>query len=258
MTRDLLDGWSTDQDRATACRIGYGKQDFSYGVNDTEPFAAASLLKVPVALAVEAAFAAGTLDPELPVAVAEVRTDAPGALQLLDTAHPLSAAEIHGLALALSDNDCATWLFDLVGGEGVETVLRDLGCHGTVTEPAGRQGVGPLEGVTTAADALALVAAATDRRRFPRTSTALRHTLSASRIPLGAVDADIRIAHKTGSLTGVAHDAAVLEGAEGVLQIVFLSRNQHDTLVTGYQMGICTRGILEAWGLGVRRTVGLS
>lgn len=31
--------------------------------------------------------------------------------------------------------------------------------------------------------------------------------------------------------------------------------DQHDTLVTGYEMGICTRSLLEHFGLQVTRTV---
>jgi len=42
------------------------------------------------------------------------------------------------------------------------------------------------------------------------------------------------------------------------VSLAFLTEHQHDTLVTGYEMGICTRGLLQAWGLAVRRTRSLT
>ena len=59
-------------------------------------------------------------------------------------------------------------------------------------------------------------------------------------------------------MTGVAHDAAVLDCDRGQVIVAFLSDAQHDTLVTGYEMGLCTRGVLQTWGLSVRRTSGLT
>jgi hypothetical protein len=47
----------------------------------------------------------------------------------------------------------------------------------------------------------------------------------------------------------------VLECVGGTAQIAFLTESQHDTLVTGYAMGLCTRQVLDAWGLSVRTTV---
>lgn len=111
-----------------------------------------------------------------------------------------------------------------------------------------------LAGFTTARDALRLLEASADAPAWPLTANALRNNVRDSRIPLGATDLDIAIAHKTGSLPGIAHDVAVVECAGGRLAIAFLTEAQHDTLVAGYEMGVCTRAVLEAWGLGARAT----
>jgi hypothetical protein len=127
-----------------------------------------------------------------------------------------------------------------------------------VIEVAHQVGVGPLTGTTTADDAVRLVRRLRDPGRYPMCLQALRNTLHASRIPLGADEADVVVAHKTGSLAGVAHDVAVLDCAGGTVLIAFLTDQQHDTLVAGYEMGICTRGVLQTWGLSVRHTAGLA
>ena len=101
-------------------------------------------------------------------------------------------------------------------------------------------------------------AASTDAARNPLTAAALHNTIRSSRIPLGADGLDVRLAHKTGSLAGVAHDVANIDCVHGTLSLAFLTEDQHDTLVSGYEMGICTRGLLQAWGLAVRRSRSLA
>ncbi len=252
----LLRQWAAPG-RGVACRVALPDVEFGAGVAERTGFPAASLLKVPLAFAAEEAMRSGALDPDGEVAVADVcRSDA-GVVAVLRPDRHLTVAEVLALALAVSDNDCAAWLADAVGIAAVRDTLAAVGCPDTTVLPASRAGIGPFRGATTPADALTLIEAALSDR-YPRTAHALGRSVFSSRIPLGAREADVQIAHKTGSLTGVAHDVAVLTGDRGQVRIAFLSEQQHDTLVTGYEMGICTRGILQAWGLGVQTTVGLA
>jgi hypothetical protein len=101
---------------------------------------------------------------------------------------------------------------------------------------------------------VALIRSAADPDRFPACARALQHSIINSRIPLGVTAEDIDIAHKTGTLTGVAHDVAHLACRGGDVWLAFLSESQHDTLVTGYEMGLCTRELLECVGLQVMRS----
>ena len=221
---------------------------------------AASLLKVPLAMAVETAFAAGLLDPDAAVPVRALLDtyDGRSPLHVLDQRRVLAAREVLGVCLSLSDRACATWLLDRVGLAAVAEAAADAGCTATSMELAPDDPGGPLVGSTTARDALALLAAAADAARYPITDRALRNNIRDSRIPLGATTLDVDIAHKTGSLFGVANDVAVIDCAGGRVWIAFLTEAQHDTLVTGYEMGICTRELLEAWGLGARGTRSLA
>ncbi len=256
----LLHDYAREPGRSVLARVRVPDAAWESGVAADDPRPAASLLKMPLAMAVERAFGSGDLDPRGAVTVSRLLADdaGPGVLHVLRPDLALTAADVLGLCLALSDRSCAAWLLEAVGIDAIRGVVADLGCDGTDVFAALEDPGGPLVGRTTARDALRMVAASTDAARHPLTAHALRNTVLNSRIPLGADRLDVRVAHKTGSLPGVAHDAAVLDCRGGTLWIAFLTEGQHDTLVSGYEMGICTRGLLEAWGLAVWRSRSLA
>lgn len=240
--------------RSVMVDLAMGDHRWSDGVGEHVPRPAASLLKTALGIAVERAFDAGRLDPGESVPVGAVGDLAGSVLALLEPAVTVTSADLLSLTLGASDNTAARWLAQRVPPADVLAVLADLGCRDT-TVRLDASAPDLLQGQTTCADALALLTACADPGRHPRCATALRRSIRNSRIPLGAREEDIVVAHKTGTLPGLAHDVAILECAAGTVQIAFLTDRQHDTLVTGYAMGMCTRDVLEAWGLAVRRTV---
>jgi beta-lactamase class A len=251
----LLREYAREPGRSALVRVEAAGGVWEGGVAEDEPRPAASLLKVPLAMAAERAFAAGGLDPEATVAVERLAARAPGPepLRVLRPGLLLTVADVVGLCLSLSDRACAAWLLGVVGVAAVRDVVAGLGCDATVVVEDRDAAGGPIVGRTTARDTLRLLTASQDAARYPLTTNALRHTVQSSRIPLGATDLDVRLAHKTGTLLGVAHDAAIIDCAGGTLSLAFLTEEQHDTLVGGYEMGICTRGLLQAWSLTARR-----
>lgn len=256
-TNEALDRYARAADRAVWVEVDVSGRTLQFGRRENRSFPAASLLKLPLAMAVETALAEGCLE-DAPAPVSQVRREGHrGVLHTLVTDPRLAPADLLGLAVAVSDNDAASWLATLVDLAVVREIAGDLGCRDTRIDSATRDGVGPYEGVVTARDAVRLVRAAADRGRYPLTAAALANSVHASRIPLGAQANDVALAHKTGSLAGVAHDVAVVDCRAGSVSVAFLSEGQHDTLVTGYEMGICTREILSAWDLTAQRTVGV-
>lgn len=256
----LLREFAREPGRSVLARVVTPGRMWEDGVAVDDPHPAASLLKVPLAMSAELAFQSGRLDPCAVVPLSRLVTYArgPSVLRVLGPGLPLTAADVLGLCLAVSDRACAAWLLEEVGLAAVRTLIADLSCTATTATRDHEHPGGPLVGRTTARDALCLLAAALDDGRFPRTARALQNTVRDSRIPLGATGRDVRIAHKTGGLAGVAHDVAVLDCPGGVVSLAFLTEGQHDTLVSGYEMGICTRGLLRAWGLTVRRSRSLA
>lgn len=246
--------YAREPGRSALIRIRTGEGVWEGGVETDCVRPAASLLKLAVALAAESAVREGQLDPSRRIPFTElepVPRDA-SVLELLDPARGISVREAVALMLGASDNPCARWLVDLLGRARIAQVVTELQCDHTqvATDP-----LSGVAGVTTCRDALTLLASASDPARYPISAKALRNSIRNSRIPLGATEDDIRIAHKTGTLSGLAHDVAVLECTGGTAEIAFLTQEQHDTLVTGYAMGQCTRDVLSAWGLSVRTTM---
>lgn len=250
----LLREYAREPGRSALARVETRGVVWEGGIAADEPRPAASLLKVPLAMAAEAGFASGGLDPETTVTVEQLsaRGRGPTPLRVLRPGLLLTATEVVGLCLSLSDRACADWVLDFVGIAAVRDAVAGLGCDGTTVMDDRDAAGGPIVGRTTARDALRLVAAAHDASRYPITAGALRNTCHNTRIPLGATAFDVQVAHKTGTLFGVANDAAILDCDGGTLRLAFLTEEQHDTLVSGYEMGICTRGLLQTWGLAVR------
>jgi beta-lactamase class A len=242
--------------RSALIRIRTDGADWEYGVDPDRPYRAASLLKLGIAIAVEDEIRAGAIDPGAGITVGELgaRQEDHSVLDLLGPNTLMQFSNVMSLMVGASDNACTRWLLSLVGIEKVEAAIASVGCSSTTIQRETDGGV-PISGVTTCRDALDLLHVASDRDRCPITSHALRHSIRNSRIPLGATAADISIAHKTGSLTGLAHDVAILECGSAQADIAFLTDDQHDTLVAGYSMGICTRDVLAAWGLTTTFTV---
>ncbi len=234
--RAALDAYAAPG-RSALVRVRTAGVDWESGVEPDQPYRAASLLKLGIAIAVEDGMQDGRIDPDAEITVRELRArpDENSVTDLLNPSTILRLRDALALMIGASDNTCARWLSSIVGSAGEPEAART--------------------GLTTCREALDLLRTAADRQQYPLTAHALRHSIRNSRIPLGATDADVSIAHKTGSLSGLAHDVALIECDAGVAEIAFLTDRQHDTLVTGYAMGICTREVLTAWGLAARSTV---
>lgn len=244
---EALATYAREPGRSASLTIETAHDTWIGGVAEDTLRPAVSVMKLALAIAVDDTMQTGDL-PD--VSVRELLTDAegPSILHALNPDRCLAADEVLRLCLSASDNPSATWLLNLVGLEEVRRALRAAGC--TMGQPAvGADGL--LSGELTSRESLLLLRAALTR---PRAAAGLRQSILNSRIPLGVDAGDI--AHKTGTLVGVAHDVARITCDGGTVWIAFLTDHQHDTLVTGYDMGLCTRSVLDAWGLNVRSTLG--
>lgn len=251
---EALADFGREPGRAAWLEVRTEQATWSGGRDADEGFPAASLLKLPLAMTAEAALRnAGT---QHSVVVADLLDPADvSVLWSLMPDHRLDVVEIMRLMLATSDNACARYLLDRTTIADIAGTIAAAGCTATdVTVLEDEHSHPTLAGTTTARDAVALLKAACDAARYPVTAFALTHSVRNSRIPLGATGEDVIVAHKTGTLRGVAHDVAIIRGDGGELLAAFLTDEQHDLLVTGYEMGICTRRVLQAWEISARQT----
>lgn len=248
--RALLHAFAREAGRSVYAVIHSRDVDWAEGVQDEVSRPAASLLKIALAMAIEPRLADLS---SLSVADLLQPSDDATVLRALDPGRILAPDEMLRLMLMASDNPCARWALGQVGIRAVEEAVACT--SGTTTVREDPHEPGTLEGSTTARDAVSLLRAVLDEKRFPVSAAALRQSIRNSRIPLGATTDDVSIAHKTGTLTGVAHDVAHLRCRSGDMWIAFLTEEQHDILITGYEMGICARSLLDHFGLQVERTL---
>lgn len=189
------------------------------------PWPAASLIKVPLAVAAYAEAAAGRLDLDEKVRVPLLEADSEREFDNLGLAPaPQSWRKVVDRMLTESDNAATNALIGRLGPDALEAPARAAGLRGTVlarlmldaeARRAGR------ENLTTAASLLGWLEALRDnawalpRPLWRELAGALAQQRDrdkgASALPPGA-----HFAHKTGELSGYRHDAGLLDGEAAV------------------------------------------
>jgi beta-lactamase class A len=203
----------------------------------------ASLLKLAVVMALEEACADGDLDAERTVAREELPpTRFPSVLRVLDPGHRLTLRELGGVVLATSDNPAADHLLAVVGRHRVARLLAACGCGDTRLEV----GFADAE-LGAAGHQLRLLRRLHAEPRWGPVVTALASSVRNTRLPLLLPD-DLVVAHKTGTLAGVANDAGILYGREVDLAVAVLTDGQADPPRTNLAIGELARDVWAALG----------
>jgi beta-lactamase class A len=185
------------------------------------PHSPASMIKVPIAVGLAAACAAGTLSLRDTTAVAEAN------LTTNDVPSPFVAGGVFSLGalahamLAASDNTATNVLIDVVGRGAIDAACRDLGLTATAVRRK-LSGSLPLIGdpeatgrnAHPAGDAARLFVrlARPDAPRF--ILNALAAQVWNDKLSRGFRPGD-RFAHKTGETDDVSHDGGILTLADG-------------------------------------------
>ncbi|HEX2326062.1 MAG TPA: serine hydrolase [Chloroflexota bacterium] len=218
----------------------------SASTNEGEVYRSASLAKVPVLVEAYRQLAAGTLraDEALPITEDSI-TDGAGVLQAR-AGERVPVSELLRLSVSVSDNTAARLLLQRVGG--VETVNRTLGALGLTHT---RLYADDRPNTTTAAEMGALLSwiatrtppgpGGTSEDRSPKSQVpspgpirlppapapqSLAALLALSqdqdwlteRLPQG-----VAVAHKSGQLPGLRHDAGIVYGPGGPFVVVVLT-----------------------------------
>ncbi len=217
------------------------------GINQSESFPAASLVKIPIMVEVFRQASEGLLRWDTWVEIgAEDQVTGAGVIHALAPGIRFRASDLVKLMIVVSDNTAANILLDMVGIDAVNETMQRAGLHGTriynklQIVPVGRQG----GNVTTAEDMTFLLAALSRgeivswdacRRMVDIMKRQQFKEGLPSRLPVekGAVVGACpswQIAHKTGSLSNAFHDAG----------IVFLPNR-------AFVISILTRDVTESW-----------
>jgi len=221
------------------------RRDDTLYINADTSFHAASTMKVPVMIELYRAIDAGRLRLEQPIPVvnqfASIVDGSPYSLdagsdsdslmyQRVGSGVPLR--ELIDRMITRSSNLATNIVIALVGAQNAEATARALGARrmrvlrGVEDSKAFAAG---LSNSTTARDLVVLMEAIeTEKAASPASSQAMRDVLLRQEfngeIPAG-VPVGTRVAHKTGSITAVLHDAAIVypEGRKPYVLIVLTS-----------------------------------
>lgn len=210
------------RDRGDGARLGLAVVDVDSGERlewtADEPFSSASVIKVPILVTALGLVDDGTLDLEQPVPTPRAAAvGGSGVLKELTSVDELSLRDLLTLMTVISDNTATNLVIDLIGIEAVTTFARGHGYPGIRAErklmdlAARERGA---DNTLTAHDVASLFTALVrgELLSVGGTETALdvltRQQVNdrlPKRLPFGT-----RVAHKTGEIEGVRHDAGVL------------------------------------------------
>ena len=221
-------------------------------INPAEPFYAASVIKLPIMVEVFRQAQAGRFAlGDRRVLRAEDQVGGSGILQDLSPGLELSIIDLVTLMITLSDNTATNMLIDLVGSENVNRTMADLGLTGSrlynklQVVPTPRPGTNTI----TAADTALLLehiarGTAVSQRACLEMIRILKRQQYQDGIPAGlpALEDDVvqelggiprwEVAHKTGWIPGIEHDAGIVYfregGRAGAFVLVVLTRGIPD------------------------------
>ena len=229
--------------------VGVAYHDLQRGdtlyINADTSFHAASTMKVPVMIELFRAFAAGRLRPEQEIPLtnqfASIVDGSPYSLSAggdsdsslyAKVGSQVTIRELIERMITRSSNLATNTFISLVDARNAQATARALGARnirvlrGVEDSKAFAAG---MSNTTTARDlAVLLEAIETGRAASPASSEAMREILMRqefnSEIPAG-VPPGTRVAHKTGWITGVTHDAAIVypEGRKPYVLVVLTS-----------------------------------
>ena len=212
-------------------QVRYVHDDVEAGLNADDLFPAASVIKIPIMVETyrQAAARLLSLDDLLPV-IPEERTDGSGVLKYLHAGLSLTVADAIELMIIVSDNTATNLLLRRAGAGAVNETMDALGLAQTRTAGPIRMAnaevpLSQMSRTTPREIGALLTMMATGTLVSAEASAAmvetLEHQIYSDMLPrylpftyyperLGLTAMPVRIAHKTGGLSGVRNDVGIV------------------------------------------------
>lgn len=236
----------TDNGRSVAVCAPHAGLDFA-GRRADELRPAASIMKVPLVMALYNKALAGGVSLDMPVRLSELgATRYASVMAAFDKGRSLSVRELAALALLVSDNPATVRIMEIVGFDDVSEVLSRCGCTPGAQMRAGftedELGAANRVNQLSAADCIRIFGVLRRERHYAPIVRALENNLRNNRIPAMLPD-DVVVAHKTGSLEGVVNNAGVLSYGGRSFTLAVLTDGQSDPIVTSQEIGALALGL---------------
>jgi beta-lactamase class A len=244
---DAVDRFAVDdagRSIAVRCRQPIASQ---FHKNADTPRPAASVMKLPIVMAILQTAAAGGIDLEEKLRVSVLpHTRYVSILAGFDPAHELSLREMCRLSLITSDNPMMVELQKRISYAEINAFMRDIGLSAACRIGAGfsESELGPAnrQNTVTARDCLTILEEIGRNAVHRDVLLALQNNLRNNRIPAKLPDSAI-VAHKTGSLNGVVNDIGTVTDDAIEFSIAFLTDGQSAPDETANDMALCTSQI---------------
>lgn len=222
-----------------------------------ERFPSASVIKIAILIELLAMADLGELDLSERVTLNDSdKVPGSGVLSMLGAGLELSLEDLAHLMMNVSDNTASNLLIDRLGCCRINQRLSELGLNSTRLERKFYDFAAREQGLDNwaAAGELADLLMAVERRRVlspaacEKTLAIMRKQQFQNRIP-ALLPPDTPVANKTGSITGICHDAGIIYSPAGPLVLVVLTRDIPQPAVAEGAIRHVARMVFEHWGL---------
>jgi beta-lactamase class A len=221
------------------------------------PFPAASVIKVPLVMALYADAADGRIDLAEEVATGE-RVDGSGILRDMRDVAALSLRDLATAMMVLSDNTATNRVIERLGIERVSARLAEWGIATTALRrkmydfEAAKSG---LENIATARDLVALLARLVAGECRDRATSdavlAIMERCEDDRKLRRFLAPNTKVPNKSGTLDASRNDVAVFRGPSGTVVVAVFTDEVKDALAADHLLGMIGRGAAMAAGMTV-------
>jgi beta-lactamase class A len=218
-------------------------------------FPSASVIKVPILVALHGEAEAGRLSWEERVTLAEAaRVPGSGVLRELHAGIELTLEDMARLMIVVSDNTATNVLIDRIGTESVNRLMASLGYATTrlgrrMYDFAARDrglenrcAAGEMTDLLVRLERRELISAAASEAML----AVMKRQAYVSKIPR-LLPAATSVANKTGEITGVSHDVGIVYAPGGPIALSVLTEGARNRVAAEDAIGRIARAIYDAW-----------
>lgn len=220
-------------------------------------FPAASVIKVPLVMALYSDAADGRIDLGEEVAIGD-RVDGSGVLRDMRDVSALSLRDLAALMMVLSDNTATNRVIERLGVERVSARMAEWGIATTALRrkmydfEAAKSG---LENIATARELVALLARLVAGECRDRATSdavlAIMERCEDDRKLRRFLAPNTKVPNKSGTLDASRNDVAVFRGPSGAVVVAVFTDEVKDALAAEHLLGMIGRGAAMAAGMTV-------
>ncbi len=246
----ILRDFAAGDDGRTVCLRCVSPVEFTYSIKGGQPRPAASVMKLPLIMAIYQSAAQNFTDLNQRTPVSSFAgTRYVSVLAAFEPTTTFSLKEICRLAIITSDNPLMVHLQSRISFDDVNKLSESFAgpgeCHMAAGFSEGELGPANLTNIITGDACLKLLNELRVNPLYSDMLKAMQNNMRGNRIP-ALLPETATVAHKTGSLAGVVNDIGMVDDGNILFDIAFLSTDQNDPARTTNEIANCALSIYQA------------